>query len=180
MEAEPKIIAADVPVLDSLQPRMEQIIFAKLPNIGRLCGYCYNHLAPDDQACVLCSRRAAEYPVADAVPRPVLRAYYAKRRREAWMVNSFAYVGMFLGVVISFALVSLLPGWWRLTAVFTLIVGSWYLANVLGGIFGGNFGYNWGRNKRSQMWAAFVDERDGAVPGANGRATVSPPDGTAA
>ena len=35
-----EIIEADIPILDALQPRMEQIIFAKLPNLGRLCGYC--------------------------------------------------------------------------------------------------------------------------------------------
>lgn len=157
---EPQVIEADIPILDALQPRMEQIIFAKLPNLGRLCGYCYAHLAPDEETCHVCSRQIADVGTVTAVPRPVLRAYYAKRRREAWLVNTFAYVGMFLGVAISGLLVYLLGGYWRLIAVFTLTVGSWYLANVLGGIFGGHIGYNWGRNVRNRMWARWVSERD--------------------
>ncbi len=165
-----EIIEADTAVLDQLQPRMEQIIFAKLPNLGRLCGYCYAHLTPDQQTCHVCAHAIDEHGTVEAVPRPVLRAYYAKRRREAWLVNTFAYVGMFIGVAISFALVTYLPGWWRLLAILTLTVGSWYLANVFGGLFGGRIGYNWGRNVRNRMWAAWVRHREdeaqvGAAPG---------------
>jgi len=165
----PPVIEDDIAILDALQPRMEQIIFAKLPNLGRLCGYCYAHLSPDEGTCHVCTRDIAAVGTVTAVPRPVLRAYYAKRRREAWLVNTFAYVGMFLGVAISGLLVYLLSGWWRFTAVFTLTIGSWYLANVLGGIFGGRIGYNWGRNVRNQMWARWVAEREasgGEVPAA--------------
>ena len=50
-----------------------------------------------------------------------------------------------------------------LMSLFTLTVGSWYLANVLGGIFGGNFGYNWGRNVRNKMWATWVREREAGL-----------------
>jgi hypothetical protein len=148
---------------------MEQIIFAKLPNLGRLCGYCYAHLGPDDARCAVCGWAVADFGTVSAVPRQVLRAYFAKRRREAWMVNSFAYIGMFVGVAASFGIVLMTDGWWRLTALFTLTIGSWWMANLLGGLFGGNFGYNWGRRVRNRMWAEWVRQREDERAGATTR-----------
>lgn len=157
--------AAETAYLDDLQVQMEELGLQKLPNLGRFCGFCYGRLPDGDERCAFCGRPTAEAAPVQKVPIYVLRVYLAKRRREGIMVNSFAFLGLFLAVVISGLIYFFLVGNWRVIALFVLLFAGWYLANLLGGWFGATLGYNWGRSVRDRYWLQYVeDRRNGVAP----------------
>ncbi len=145
--------------LDELQEQMEELYQARQPNSGHFCGCCYARRRGESVACHVCGGRFADVGEAGHVPYAVLELYWGKRRREGLVVNTLAFTGLFLSVVLSGLLVYLLPGWWRLSAVAMLLVGSYYLANILGGWVGGAIGYGWGARVRARRWEEFVERR---------------------
>lgn len=159
------VTADETAYLDDLQVEMEDLGLQKLPNLGRFCGFCYGRLPDGEERCGHCGRGVAEVPPVSKVPIYVLRVYLAKRRREGIMVNSFAFLGLFLAVVISGLIYFFLVGNWRVIALFVLLFAGWYLANLLGGWFGATLGYNWGRSVRDRYWLQYVeDRRNGVAP----------------
>src|SRR5579883_2358144 len=134
--------------LDDLQVQMEELGLQKAPNLGRFCGYCYGRLPDGETLCRHCQRSTAEVAPVSKVPIYVLRVYLAKRRREGIMVNSFAFLGLFLAVVLSGVIYFFLIGYWRVIAILFLLLAGWYLANLLGGWIGATLGYNWGKSVR--------------------------------
>lgn len=81
------------------------------------------------------------------------------------MVNSFAFLGLFLAVVLSGVIYFFLVGNWRIIALVVLLFSGWYLANLLGGWIGATIGYNWGRSVRDNYWARYLeDRRNGVAP----------------
>ncbi len=157
--------AAETAYLDDLQVQMEELGLQKLPNLGRFCGFCYGRLPDGVERCAHCGRTTGDAPSVEKVPVYVLRVYLAKRRREGIMVNTFAFLGLFLAVVISGLIYFFLVGNWRVIALFVLLFAGWYLANLLGGWFGATLGYNWGRSVRDRYWLQYVeDRRNGVAP----------------
>ena len=155
----------DTSYLDDLQVQMEELGMQKAPNLGRFCGYCYGRLPDGMQQCSHCGRTTAEVAPVSKVPIYVLRLYLAKRRREGIMVNTFAFIGLFLAVVLSGLIYFFLVGNWRVLALFFLLGAGWYLANLLGGWIGATLGYNWGRKVRDNYWLQYcVDRRNGVAP----------------
>jgi hypothetical protein len=158
-------VSDDTAYLDDLQVQMEDLGLQKVPNLGRFCGNCYGRLPDGDAVCRYCGRDRAEVAPVSKVPVYVLRVYLAKRRREGIMVNSFAFLGLFLAVVISGVIYFFLVGNWRVIAVFILLFAGWYLANLLGGWVGATLGYNWGRSVRDGYWVRYLeDRRNGVAP----------------
>ena len=89
----------------------------------------------------------------------------AKRRREGIMVNLFAFLGLFLSVVLSGVIYFFLQGNWRVIALVVLIASGWYFANLLGGWWGATLGYNLGRSVRDNYWLRYLeDRRNGVAP----------------
>jgi hypothetical protein len=157
--------ADDTAYLDDLQVQMEELGLQKQPNLGRFCGFCYGRLPDGAERCGFCGRTVAAVAPVAKVPIYVLRVYLAKRRREGLMVNTFAFVGLFLAVVISGLIYFFLVGNWRVIALFVLLFAGWYLANLLGGWLGATLGYNWGRSVRDRYWLQYVeDRRNGVAP----------------
>jgi len=151
--------------LDDLQVQMEELGMQKAPNLGRFCGHCFGRLPDGTEVCRYCGRSIAEVAPVAKVPIYVLRLYLAKRRREGIMVNSFAFLGLFLAVVLSGAIYFFLVGNWRVIALLVLLVAGWYLANLLGYQLGAVFGYNWGRSVRDGYWLRYLeDRRNGVAP----------------
>lgn len=155
----------DVAYLDDLQVQMEELGLQQVPNLGRFCGYCYGRLPDGESVCRHCGRSTDEYAPVSKVPIYVLRVYLAKRRREGIMVNSFAFLGLFLAVVLSGVIYFFLIGYWRVIAILFLLLAGWYLANLLGGWIGATLGYNWGKSVRDNYWLRYLeDRRNGVAP----------------
>ncbi len=149
-------------------PRLDEFLDAirrgEAPNAGRFCGYCFTPLAERD-TCSHCGRATKDTPPVDRVPVEVLEMYRALRRRESLVVNSFAYLGLTIGVGLFVAMVAvavfyLNAAWWFLTlSIVVLLVGGRVLAGILGGIVGDNLGYRYARRKLAEDWAAYEASR---------------------
>lgn len=157
-------------LLEALQQPMERLGLQEVPNYGRFCGYCFRRLQEDErERCPLCGADLEAAGTVERVPDEVIAIYMAKRKREGLLVNTFAYVGLFVGAASSLAMAMVLPGWWRLGAVLMLVLGSYYLANLFGIAIGGVLGYRWGVSVRNRRWREYVARRagDGAAPPAS-------------
>ena len=149
-------------MLEALQQPMERLGLQEVPNYGRFCGHCFRRLQEEErERCPLCGADLAAVGTVERVPDQVIAIYMAKRKREGLLVNTFAYVGLFLGAASSLVLAMLLPGWWRLGAVLMLVLGSYYLANLLGIAVGGVLGYRWGVSVRNRRWREYDAQRAG-------------------
>ena len=88
-----------------------------------------------------------------------------KQRRESLIVNTFAYLGLALGVGLFVALVAIEyyyvhALWLLLVSIVVLIVGSWFLARVIGGVIGDELGYRYASRHLATDWAAYVADRE--------------------
>lgn len=150
--------AEDIAILDALQERMERIIRGDSPNAGRFCGYCYARLGDQDPACPVCGREVAEMGALSRVPRDGLRVYNAYRRKMRLWVNLFAFLGIFIAVVLFIVMIVYLPNPWVWFAVPVLFFGSWYFANLLAG-FGAAIGDRQGMPLRTGLWHQLLQHR---------------------
>jgi hypothetical protein len=144
--------AGDEQILAALQERMERLARGGAPNSGRFCGYCYARLNTGEDTCRVCGRHAHDVPPAAEVPREVLLVYLAHRKKMAFWVNLFAFVGIFIAVVLAGLIVAFLPGPLKFLSIPVLLGGAWYLANLLGGGLGGHLGMRTGAAARARLW----------------------------
>ena len=88
------------------------------------------------------------------------------RKRESLIVNSFAFAGLGLGVVLFTALVAVAVYrfdqslWWLGFATLVLMVGGRVFAGLLGGWVGDNVGYTYARKKLIVEWHEYELQRD--------------------
>lgn len=150
----------DSAFLGSLQERIERVARGGAPNAGRFCGFCYARLGATESTCKVCRRRIRDYAPVESIPRAVLLAYLAHRKKMVLWVNLFAFAGIFLSILIAGFVVWLAPGAFKLLAVPVLLGGSWYFANLLGGGLGGYIGERTGSAARLRRWHEFVQARD--------------------
>jgi hypothetical protein len=156
----------DIPVFS---PRLDEIMGAMLkgaiPNVGRFCGYCYTPVGKKAEECAHCGRDVASWPPVDRLPTEFLDLYRRMRRRESLIVNSFAFAGLALGLLLFIALVGLAvyrfdQNLWLLagaTAVF--IIGGRVFAGLLGGWIGDAIGYDYAHRKLVEEWREYERER---------------------
>jgi len=159
--------AAAIPVFS---PRLDEIldlmIKGEIPNVGRFCGYCYTPLGKTDERCAHCGTARAEYAPVEKIPVECFDLYRGMRKRESLIVNSFAYLGLTIGLLLFIALVAVAvyrydASWWMLavaTAVF--IVGGRVFAGLLGGWIGDNIGYDYAQRKLAIEWHAYDAARE--------------------
>lgn len=149
----------DLAILERLQERMERIIRGESPNAGRFCGYCYARLERDDGRCSVCGRTTAETPPVERVPREALRVYNAYRGKMQLWVNTFAFAGIFLSIVLCGLIIVYLPNPWKfIVVVVTVLAGSWYFANLFAG-FGALLGMRRGAPIRAARWRELLQRR---------------------
>ena len=151
--------AEDERILDALQERMERIIRGDAPNAGRFCGYCYARLEREQERCAVCGRAVEVVPPVSRVPREALRVYNAQRRKMQLWVNLFAFLGIFLAIVLTGAMIALLPNPWNFFAAVSVLFTSWYLANLLGGGLGATIGMRQGGAARAKQWRQLLERR---------------------
>jgi hypothetical protein len=149
----------DEAILAALQERMERIARGDAPNTGRFCGYCYARLNTGEVSCRICRKHIRDIPPVDAVPRDVLKAYMAHYSKMRLWVNVFAFLGIFIAIVLAGLVLVFLPGALKLLSIPVMLGGAWYFANLLGGGLGGHLGMRTGAAARARRWRAFVERR---------------------
>lgn len=170
--------ATDIPVFS---PRLDEIMASMLkgeiPNVGRFCGYCYTPVGKRQEECVHCRRSTSEWAPVPRLPAGFIALYKRMRKRESLIVNSFAFAGLGLALLLFIGLVwiavyEMQQSLWMLTfATAVLIVGGRVFAGLLGGWIGDQVGYDYAHRKLVTEWADYERER------ASGDAAASPPQG---
>jgi hypothetical protein len=174
MSDERRHVYNDIPVFS---PRLDDVMAAMIageaPNAGRFCGYCYTPLRKKADECPHCGTGVEDYEPVSQIPREFGAMYRRMRKRESLIVNSFAFAGLFLGVLIFMALVAVAvyrydQSLWLLGfATVVLIVGGRVLAGLLGGWIGDNIGFEYAHKKLVEEWRQYERERDirlGRIP----------------
>jgi hypothetical protein len=143
-----------------------EIMQGQAPNYGRFCGHCYTPLGEERTDCPHCGRDASRLPPVERIPDRVLAMFRRKRRRESIIVNSFAYLGLALGVglfLLLFLVYSAL--WWRILDIGVLVLSSRLFAAVLGGVIGDEVGYRFAQRRLAEEWGEFTTQREGPPTG---------------
>lgn len=151
-------------------PRLDEVLqeidAGRAPNSGRFCGYCYTPLARDRQACPHCGSATAEWPPVGNIPRPVFDLFDRMRRREGYVVHSFAAAGILLAFALSFVLFYRLPHMpWLILDGAVLIALTLTLPKLTGGWLGDELGAGWAERKLAQEWQEFDERRTATAAG---------------
>lgn len=150
------------PVLsERLDALATEIMQGRAPNHGRFCAHCYAPLGEERTDCPHCGRDTSREPPVSRIPDDVLAMFRRKRRRESIIVNSFAYLGLAMGVglfLLLFLVYSAL--WWRILDIAILVVSSRLFAAILGGAIGDEVGYRYAQRRLAKEWAEFIAQRD--------------------
>jgi hypothetical protein len=160
-----------------LSPRLEsfldQLREGVTPNHGRFCSFCYNPLPPDFQRCDHCGQDLRERAPITSVPGPVVEMHRTKQKRESVIVNSFAYLGLALGLAVFLGMVAInvlyldRALWFFFIAIGVFLIGSRVLAALVGGVIGDEIGYRYANKRLAEDWAQHVADRENGR--ANGR-----------
>ena len=145
---------------------LEQLQEGQTPNSGRFCGFCYNPLPPGFERCDHCGQGVQEREPVNSLPAAVIEMHRRRLKRESLIVNSFAYIGLALGMALFLGMVAvnvlLLDRalWFFILSVLVFLIGSRLLAGLLGGIIGDEVGYQYASKRLAEDWAAYVSERE--------------------
>jgi hypothetical protein len=145
---------------------LEQLNEGQTPNSGSFCSFCYNPLPPGFERCDHCGQSLAERPAAAALPAAVLEMHRRRMRRESLIVNSFAYLGLAIGLAIFLGMVAInvllleRKLWFFVLAILIFLIGSRLLAGLLGGIIGDEVGYRLASKRLAEDWAEHVAQRE--------------------
>ncbi|HZP56819.1 MAG TPA: hypothetical protein VFC53_04605 [Dehalococcoidia bacterium] len=149
--------------------RLDELMAAMLkgeaPNVGRFCGYCYTPLGRHADACAHCARTTADVQPVAKIPAGVFDLYRRMRRRESLIVNSFAYLGLAIALLLFILLVAVAVYrfdaslWMMALATAVLIIGGRIFAGILGGWIGDSIGYDFAQRRLAEEWADYERER---------------------
>ncbi|HEU0075474.1 MAG TPA: hypothetical protein VFS30_15835 [Dehalococcoidia bacterium] len=146
---------------------LDQLQEGVTPNYGSFCAFCYNPLPQGPARCDHCGQSTQREPLT-SIPREVLDMHRRKLKRESLVVNSFAYVGLALGLAIFLGMVAInvlymeKALWFFILATFVFLVGSRLLAGIFGGVIGDEIGYRYANKHLAEDWAAHVSQRETA------------------
>jgi hypothetical protein len=154
-------------------PRLDEVlglmVSGEAPNAGRFCGHCYTPMSKTADQCPYCATAVAALAPLDRLPPEIIDLYKRMRKRESLIVNSFAFAGLFLGVLLFMILVAVAvylmdQSLWMLGfATVVLLVGGRVFAGILGGWIGDNVGYEYAQKKLALEWHEFDHARSGAA-----------------
>jgi hypothetical protein len=166
-------VSDELPDIPVFSPRLDEVlglmVKGEAPNHGRFCGYCYTPMGKTAAACPYCARPVGEFQTLEKLPPEVIALYKRMRKRESLIVNSFAFGGLFLAVLIFMGLVAVAvylmdQSLWMLGfATVFLLVGGRVFAGLLGGWIGDNVGYEYSRKKLVAEWQEFEQQRARAL-----------------
>jgi hypothetical protein len=157
---------SEIPIFS---PRLDEVLGMMLrgeaPNAGRFCARCYTPMAKAAAACPHCHQLVDTSAPLDKLPSEIIALYRRMRRRESLIVNSFAFGGLFLAVLLFIILVAVavyamdgsIPMFIFATVV--LLVGGRVFAGILGGWIGDGIGYEYARRKLIDEWHEYDRQR---------------------
>ncbi len=145
----------DVPFSTALDELIAEVREGNAPNLGRFCGYCSTPLTPQDGVCPTCATETAALAPREKIPRPLAAVYTRKRKVEARIIHSAAWLGISIGAAISIGLILALPGWTKIFAVIFLVAGSYYLASYMGNVLAQDFAYRRGLRTFAARWQEY-------------------------
>jgi hypothetical protein len=158
--------ASEVPVFSQrLDELMAAMIKGEAPNVGRFCAYCYTPIGPRATACPHCGRALSDVGTLEKLPPELFALYRRMRRRESIIVNSFAFAGLGVGLLLFIGLVALAvyrydQSLWLLGAsVVVFMVGGRIFAGLLGGWIGDAIGYDYAQRKLVEEWREYERQR---------------------
>lgn len=149
-----------------LEDFLDRVLDGKAPNAGEFCSYCYNPIPRGFVNCDHCHTDLVERPPLTSLPREIVAMYRAKMKRESLIVNSFAFLGLFLGLVLFLGMVAVnvlymeKAFWFFILATFVFLVASRLLAAIIGGVIGDEIGYRVATKHLAEDWSAYVQERE--------------------
>ncbi len=136
------------------------------PNAGTFCSFCYNPLPRDFKSCDHCGQDLGKRSAIKALPGAVLEMYRRKLRSESLIVNSFAYLGLFLGLALYLGLVAInvlyldKALWFFVVATVIFLVASRMFAGLFGGYIGDELGYRVANRHLAEDWTAHLSQRE--------------------
>lgn len=150
---------------ERLSTLLEEMFAGEAPNSGRFCGNCYTPMDQTRRECSHCGTPTNARRPVEKVPREVLLMFRAMRRRASLVVNSFAYLGLLLGVLIFIGVFYVIfelnaDIWWYIFDIVLLFVLARVLAGLLGGFVGDELGFRYSRRKLAEEWRAYEQTRD--------------------
>lgn len=149
-----------------LEDFLDRLLDGNAPNAGEFCPFCYNPIPRGYTHCDHCNQDLTERPPLASLPTGVIAMYRAKMKRESLIVNSFAFLGLFLGLAIFLGLVAVnvlymeKAFWFFILATVIFLVVSRLLAAIIGGIIGDEIGYKVANRRLAEDWSAYVLERE--------------------
>ncbi|MDP9236092.1 MAG: hypothetical protein M3P30_01610 [Chloroflexota bacterium] len=157
----------DIPIFsERLDELMAAMLKGEVPNAGRFCGYCYTPLAQKSAVCTHCAHSADDVPPVAKIPSDFFPLYQRMRRRESLIVNSFAFAGLTLGLLLFILIVAVAvyrfdaSTWWLAGATAVLLIGGRIFAGILGGWIGDSIGYDYAHKRLVLEWLEFQQTRD--------------------
>ena len=150
------------PILsERLRKVISEILNGKAPNGGRFCGYCYSPLIKEMEICDHCGRSSHSWPTSQRIPNEVIAMFRLQRSREGRVVRTIAYGGLVAGITVAVLPIAFFDvHWWTATALFAIIIFSYFFFANLANTIGDAIGYWWGQRGLSQRWATFLSVRD--------------------
>ena len=159
--------APDRKVLSArLEEFLDDLHEGETPNHGRFCSFCYNPLPAGFDRCDHCGQDLTGRPPVDSIPAEVVEMHRRKQKRESVVVNSFAYLGLALGMALFLGLVAVnvlyldRAFWFFLLSLVLFLVGSRLFAGILGGVIGDEVGYRYANKRLAEDWASHVARRE--------------------
>jgi hypothetical protein len=156
----------DHPVFSSrLSLFLDQVNDGAAPNSGSFCAECYTPLPQGFEACDHCGLAVEERAPLTSLPLAVLDMHRRKLKRESMVVNSFAYLGLALGLAVFLGMVAInvllldRALWFFVLATIVFLLGSRLLAALLGGVIGDEIGYRYANRRLAEDWERHVAER---------------------
>lgn len=164
--------ATDIPVFSQrLDEIMASMVKGEIPNVGRFCAYCYTPVGKRQETCGHCGRSTEDLPPVSKLPPEFFALYKRMRKRESLIVNSFAFGGLGLGLLLFIVLVWLAVYryeqnlWLLAVATGVFIIGGRVFAGLLGGWIGDQVGYDYAHRKLVEEWHAYEAEREASRDG---------------
>lgn len=149
----------EVPFSRELDELIHEIRAGDAPNIGRFCGYCCAPLGRASR-CEVCGETAAQTEPLDKIDRDLAQIYVAKRKREALFVHCGAWTGILLATALSVLLIVFLPGWTKVFAIMTLVLGGYFAGVFFGNVLAQMPAYRSGLNLFARRWSEYAASRD--------------------
>lgn len=149
---------------------LEAVVNGEAPNSGRFCGHCYTPLGAKRERCRQCGTAVSERRPVRSIPEEVVDMFRRLRQRESLIVNSLAYVGLMLAVLLFIAIfyVAFMLNasmWWYIATIVFLFISARVFAGLLGGFVGDELGFRYARRRLAEEWRAYEAERESATGG---------------